>query len=122
MRILPQLGPEKMRYNGLVNDPPSLILRGPFQYYVITQMSFEIPPPHGVFPGAPPGGGAPKFHFFPENPIVYNVKSRCPPRPGLQSTPPPPAPAQNRRTVDSGQKIGHWPVDKKLDIGQWIKN
>ena len=42
---------------------------------------------------------------------------------GFQSTPPP-APAQNRWTVDSGQKIGHWPVDKKLDssgqkIGHW---
>ena len=24
--------------------------------------------------------------------------------------------------MDSGQKIGHWPVDKKLDIGQWTKN
>ena len=36
--------------------------------------------------------------------------------------PPPPAPAQNRWTVDSGQKIGHWPVDKKLDTGQWTKN
>ena len=29
------------------------------------------------------------------------------------------SPAQNRWTVDSGQKIGHWPVDKKLDSGQW---
>ena len=35
--------------------------------------------------------------------------------------PPPPAPAQNRWTVDSGQKIGQWPVHKKLDIGQWTK-
>ena len=33
---------------------------------------------------------------------------------------PPPAPAQNRWTVDSGQKIGHWPVDKNwtADSGQ----
>ena len=43
--------------------------------------------------------------------------------------PPPPAPAQNRWTVDSGQKIGQRTVDsgqkiveKKLNNGQCAKN